>query len=375
MATQPTPEQMAQNRLKGVKSAYVFVAVRHVHPWYSWALMAAAIGFAVGVGYVANRNVQFDESNAMTEMRRAGSDSSQAIIKIINPQGGAFVERNPLVVIRYNEESVAPQSALEFSYAESNPSGDVVSTFVPTTSYQHKSKYSPGVAAYALDQFEFLPAGFYVIRASLVPALPNSYSDVLVRKPSPVTKSQGACACEKITVEDQGAEGMQHRFTVIATGQHMDTCVEYQKINSTITFTDANGTSNAYVTDQGLNSWMFKQKIDEVNNDESTAKVIKAFPYLPADQTTERNTTDDDYRSAIKDTKEKSEEKVQWWDAPGLMPTTALKNALASLKKPWTVTYEASLVHVVGSCKCVTGVHITVKDGVVTENKLDPICQ
>lgn len=84
MPNQPTPEQMAQNMLKGVKNAYVFVAVRHVHPWYSWALMAAAIGFAVGVGYVANRNVQFDASQAAAPNRAIESmNSPMAVMQLL----------------------------------------------------------------------------------------------------------------------------------------------------------------------------------------------------------------------------------------------------------------------------------------------------
>jgi len=38
--------------LAGIKNTYHVVAVRHVHPWYSWALLAAAIGFSIGVAYV-----------------------------------------------------------------------------------------------------------------------------------------------------------------------------------------------------------------------------------------------------------------------------------------------------------------------------------
>ena len=86
MATQPTPEQMAQNIIKGVKEAYVFVGVRHVHPWYSWALMAAAIGFVVGVGYVANRQGSFDESQAAKmPLKDAPVVASRMVTKIEMP--------------------------------------------------------------------------------------------------------------------------------------------------------------------------------------------------------------------------------------------------------------------------------------------------
>jgi hypothetical protein len=52
-SARPTPQQQAKNMLAGIKHTYHTVAVRHVHPWYSWALMAAAIGFAIGAAYLA----------------------------------------------------------------------------------------------------------------------------------------------------------------------------------------------------------------------------------------------------------------------------------------------------------------------------------
>ncbi len=55
---------LSKKVLDGIKGAYQVVAKRHVHPWYSWGLMAMAIGFSVGVVYVANQNVQFTPSRA-----------------------------------------------------------------------------------------------------------------------------------------------------------------------------------------------------------------------------------------------------------------------------------------------------------------------
>jgi hypothetical protein len=60
----PTPQQQAQNMIDGVKNTYQAVAKRHLHPWYTWALLAAAIGFTVGVAYVANQNADFASSGA-----------------------------------------------------------------------------------------------------------------------------------------------------------------------------------------------------------------------------------------------------------------------------------------------------------------------
>ncbi len=64
MNTPYTPQQQAENMMAGIKNTYQVVAKRHVHPWYSWALMAAAIGFTVGVAYVANQNAAFTSSSA-----------------------------------------------------------------------------------------------------------------------------------------------------------------------------------------------------------------------------------------------------------------------------------------------------------------------
>ncbi len=64
--TQPTPHQQAENIVAGIKNTYQVVAKRHIHPWYSWAVMAAAIGFTVGVAYVANQNASFSASQAST---------------------------------------------------------------------------------------------------------------------------------------------------------------------------------------------------------------------------------------------------------------------------------------------------------------------
>ncbi len=59
-----TPQQQVDNMVAGIKNTYQVVAKRHVHPWYSWALLAAAIGFTVGVAYVANQNAKFEAGHA-----------------------------------------------------------------------------------------------------------------------------------------------------------------------------------------------------------------------------------------------------------------------------------------------------------------------
>lgn len=82
-----TPQQQAENMMKGIKNTYQVVAKRHVHPWYSWALMAAAIGFTVGVAYVANLNAQFDQMHAAAPGRSIESmNKSTAIMQLLKTQ-------------------------------------------------------------------------------------------------------------------------------------------------------------------------------------------------------------------------------------------------------------------------------------------------
>ena len=59
-----TAQEQIENVLTGVKGAYQFVAVRHVHPWYVWVLLALVIGFAGGALYVTNQSGSFDASQA-----------------------------------------------------------------------------------------------------------------------------------------------------------------------------------------------------------------------------------------------------------------------------------------------------------------------
>jgi hypothetical protein len=61
---QPTPQQQVDNIVAGLHNTYQAVAVRHVHPWYSWGLMAAMVGFALGVVYVSNSGGDFVASKA-----------------------------------------------------------------------------------------------------------------------------------------------------------------------------------------------------------------------------------------------------------------------------------------------------------------------
>lgn len=64
MENRPTPQEQVENMLSGISHTYKVVAKRHVHPWYSWALLAASLGFAIGVTYVANQKGKFDASMA-----------------------------------------------------------------------------------------------------------------------------------------------------------------------------------------------------------------------------------------------------------------------------------------------------------------------
>ena len=57
-------KNLGNDVLDGLKHTYQAVAVRHVHPWWTWALLAIVIGFAVGTVYVANQSGQFEKSSA-----------------------------------------------------------------------------------------------------------------------------------------------------------------------------------------------------------------------------------------------------------------------------------------------------------------------
>jgi hypothetical protein len=89
--TQNTPQEQAENMLAGIKHTYQVVAKRHVHPWYTWAILAAAIGFTVGVAYVSNKNVQFDESQAAKQRPSVMNVRTAAINPITLP--GRLAER------------------------------------------------------------------------------------------------------------------------------------------------------------------------------------------------------------------------------------------------------------------------------------------
>ena len=415
---QSTPQEQAENMMKGIKNTYQVVAKRHVHPWYGWALMAAAIGFTMGVAYVANQNAQFDASRAarpclsapsmlptnpsqqpcaqFADSETAKAPESQMTIAtpqnplnepdrhlfdnkaftISYPASFSQVETNPSITIDF-DNGLIPKSAagFEFEYAMADQQGRAVAPFKKITANMYKSVYTPGQATYVLDGFDQLPPTTYLIR-SFIPQLVNVYADVVVIKNGQAVAKTGECACKKIVVEDLGANDTEHGLKVVATGEHLDYCTEYQKAKVTLSRTSGSGedehTDSLYLTDKGINGFMTQEEVDSNNNANSKipgAPNIKTYPY-------EGNAyTDDDFKSesqagSLGTKKVHGDTKVQWWDYPGFL----LKSP-STLEKPWTIKFDAELVHAVGSCKCVTGVHITVKDGKVIENKLDPICQ
>ena len=97
---QITPQQQAENIIEGVNNTYQVIAKRHVHHWYSWALMASAIGFTVGVAYVANQGGQFDASQA------AIPDTRSAIVVNLSRQLPIGTAIYP---IKFNSAAAKPE--------------------------------------------------------------------------------------------------------------------------------------------------------------------------------------------------------------------------------------------------------------------------
>ncbi len=58
---------LGDNVVAGLAQSYQVVAKRHIHPWYSWAILAIVIGFTVGVAYVANQGAELTSSSAATQ--------------------------------------------------------------------------------------------------------------------------------------------------------------------------------------------------------------------------------------------------------------------------------------------------------------------
>ena len=383
---------LTNNVVAGLNNTYTVVAKRHIHPWYSWALFAATIGFAVGALYVANQNLQFNASHAdeLEPVQHAdiGQNLSYALtpieknpdskaLRIFPPAALSSIKTNPRITINFDPAQIPTAARFEFQYALADAKGHPIGPFISIEANRHKSIFTPNQATFVTNGFEKLPPGRYLIRASIL-GLPNVYSDVvLIKAPNPVVASTGVCDCQKMVVEDKGqygngstkGNGTQHWLKVIATGEHMVSCDEYQKINSTVTITTGDESIELFIADQGVNNWVMKA----TNKDKS----LNFFPITKPEDVNESNTTDDDYKSETDSggiNKKHSDNKIEWDDAPGFQ-MSKFASELNKLKKSWTITYQANLLHVVGSCKCVTGVSIKVKDGVVTENKLDPICQ
>lgn len=55
---------LADAALGDIKHGYMFVGKGRVHPWYGWAIVGIVFGMAMGIVYVANRSVEFSNSQA-----------------------------------------------------------------------------------------------------------------------------------------------------------------------------------------------------------------------------------------------------------------------------------------------------------------------
>jgi hypothetical protein len=370
--------------------------------------MAAAIGFAIGVGYVANKNVQFDQGSAaiarskktqlLAEQKSAGTNigasnatenrtpldrdtsremgiSNPDVFKIVAPIRNQQVKTNPVVRIDFNFPDSVKYSnlSLTFSFAAASRSGVALGTFKPINNFsQYKSIFKENRATYVLPNFTYLPPGFYIIRASLSgpSGVQNYYSDTIIQKVGQVVSTAGVCACETIKFEDEGANGMMHRFKIIATlknNSNADNCGEQQNIKATATFSNDTESVNVYATNAGVNAFMTQQQIDEANRNGAN---IVAMPYEGGGH------SDDDYKSTTDtdgDPEGRTPDKMHgkdiviWQDEPGIqeMPKDA-KNA----------TFNAELVHIVNpGCFCKTQINIEVKNGVVTKNDAESSCE
>lgn len=53
--SRPTPQQQARNMYAGIKHVYHHTMRRDVHDFYTWTILAAAIGFIIGAVYTASQ--------------------------------------------------------------------------------------------------------------------------------------------------------------------------------------------------------------------------------------------------------------------------------------------------------------------------------
>lgn len=58
--------------LVGLRTTYKAVAVRHIHPWWTWGVLSVTLGFAIGILYVADQNAKFSAGHAQVISEPAG---------------------------------------------------------------------------------------------------------------------------------------------------------------------------------------------------------------------------------------------------------------------------------------------------------------
>lgn len=85
--------------IKNIKSDYVIQGAHRIHNWYAFAIIGIVFGMAVGIIYVANRNAQFNASNAA--MTPTYETTSQYTAPMATEDNAVVLDA---VVKRYSDE-------------------------------------------------------------------------------------------------------------------------------------------------------------------------------------------------------------------------------------------------------------------------------
>jgi hypothetical protein len=187
--------------LAGLKNTYQAVAKRHVHPWYTWAILAVAIGFTVGVAYVANQNAQFDSSQAAILSGRSNSSTlgnstavfdkaGKALFEIVSPADRTEMQTNPRIVIAFNAGVIRRNSEAQFTYAMADKSGKPVGPFAKLAVTREANPAEIGRLTYIINNFESFQPGSYYIRVSMQGAPTKSFANIiLIKQPDSKTST------------------------------------------------------------------------------------------------------------------------------------------------------------------------------------------
>lgn len=392
----------AENVLDGLKNAYHVVAVRHIHPWYAWATLAAVIGFLVGAVYVVNLQGKFVASEAAQRMRPDMDvpARSEGTLRIVFPINGSTYEDNPIFIVA-DGGSKPMAMVYEWSVVAVDKNKNSIGERMPlAVNYRQGVYLDHGFTAVATS-FNDLQMGTYQVTVARTDA-PNNTASITVTKPvGPVTIGTGGCTCNGMVVKplgDQMANGdflpnpallplrakkvadayksfvakhgsfAGYPFQVIATiNGDAEACFEGQKVQSTITVTKDDGTVATLHT-SGVAEEESGQPYSVYY---STAEAAQyGIPLAPFDESSDGATSNaayasDDYKdsSDVKKHFKRSDRKIEWFDIPGAGVSTA-----------GTIVQKRRFVHIVQNCTCNTKITMTSKNGVITEATFESDC-